>query len=210
MIEQCNIVIFDVINRIAGEIELIDGMAIVLAEYSPYAFIAVLFYLWFSLRVDGKYSALVAGYSAIAGVLINRFITLFYFHPRPFMLEIGTQLVYHVPESSFPSDHTTFMLSIAAMLLFLRSTRGIGRLLFLLGLLSGISRVFCGVHFPMDIFGSVLVSFIAASMIWILRKKLRVINNFIVNVYFSIIIRRRLYTPIKNKLKKVLNNKELN
>jgi undecaprenyl-diphosphatase len=83
-------------------------------------FIAVLFYLWFSSRGDGKYSALVAGYSAIAGVLINRFITLFYFHHRPFMLEMGTQLVYHVPESSFPSDHTTFMLSIAAMLLYFR------------------------------------------------------------------------------------------
>lgn len=208
MIEQFNIVIFDVINRIAGEIELIDATAIVLAEYSPYFFIAVLFYLWFSSRSDGKYSALVAGYSAIAGILINRFITLFYFHPRPFMQNIGTTLVHHVPESSFPSDHTTFMLSIAATLFFIRSTREIGRLFFLLGLLSGASRVFCGVHFPVDIFGSVLVSFIAASMIWVLRKRLRVINNFLVNVYFSIIFRRRLYTPIKHRLESVVNNKE--
>ncbi len=197
MIEQINIDLFSAINRIAGEITLIDSTAIIVAEYSPYFFIAVLFYLWFSSRIDGKYSALVAGYSTVAGVLINRFITLFYFHPRPFMQNIGTTLVHYVPESSFPSDHTTFMLSIAVMLLFIRSTRSIGWLLFLLGLLSGGSRVFCGVHFPVDIIGSVLVSLIASSMVWALRKKLRVINNFIVNVYFSIIIRKRLYTIIK-------------
>ena len=154
-------------------------------------FIAVLFYLWFSSRGDGKYSALVAGYSAIAGVLINRFITLFYFHHRPFMLEMGTQLVYHVPESSFPSDHTTFMLSIAAMLLYFRSSVVIGCLLFFFGLISGSSRVFCGVHFPVDIIGSVLVSLIVTSTVWSFRKRLRVINDFIVKVYFSIFFRMR-------------------
>ena len=191
MIDQINIKIFTDINRFAGESTLLDTIAIDIAEYLPYVFIAVLFYLWLSSRGDGKYSALVAGYSAIAGVLINRFITLFYFHPRPFMLEIGTQLVYHVPESSFPSDHTTFMLSIAAMLLYFRSSVVIGCLLFFFGLISGSSRVFCGVHFPMDIIGSVLVSLIATSTVWGFRKRLRVLNDFIVKVYFSIFFRRR-------------------
>ena len=191
MIDQINIKIFTDINRFAGESTLLDTIVIAIAEYSPYVFIAVLFYLWFSSRTDGKYSALVAGYSAIAGVLINRFITIFYFHPRPFMLEIGTQLVYHVPESSFPSDHTTFMLSIAAMLLYFRSSVVIGCLLFFFGLISGSSRVFCGVHFPMDIIGSVLVSLIATSTVWGFRKRLRVLNDFIVKVYLSIFFRRR-------------------
>ena len=191
MIDQINIKIFNDINRFAGESTLLDNIAIDIAEYSPYVFIAVLFYLWFSSRTDGKYSALVAGYSAIAGVLINRFITIFYFHPRPFMLEIGTQLVYHVPESSFPSDHTTFMLSIAAMLLYFRSSVVIGCLLFFLGLISGSSRIFCGVHLPVDIIGSVLVSLIVTSTVWSFRKRLRVINDFIVKVYFSIFFRMR-------------------
>ena len=191
MIDQINIKIFTDINRFAGESTLLDTIVIAIAEYSPYVFIAVLLYLWFSSRKDGKYSALVAGYSAIAGVLINRFITLFYFHPRPFMLEIGTQLVYHVPESSFPSDHTTFMLSIAAMLLYFRSSVVIGCLLFFFGLISGSSRVFCGVHFPVDIIGSVLVSLIATYTVWGFRKRLRVLNDFIVKVYFSIFFRRR-------------------
>ncbi|MDP6923368.1 MAG: undecaprenyl-diphosphatase [Candidatus Scalindua sp.] len=208
MIDQINIKIFTDINRFAGESALLDKIAIDIAEYSPYVFIAVLFYLWFSSMKDGKYYALTAGYSAILGILINRSITLFYFHPRPFMQEIGTQLVYHVPESSFPSDHTTFMLSIAAMLLYFRSTVTIGCLLFFFGLLSGGSRVFCGVHFPVDIIGSVLVSLIVASTVWGLRKRLRVLNDLIINVYYRILFRKKLYTPNKQELKSVVNNKE--
>ena len=92
---------------------------------------------------------------------------------------------------SFPSDHTTFMLSIAAMLLYFRSSVVIGCLLFFFGLISGSSRVFCGVHFPVDIIGSVLVSLIATSMVWGFRKRLRVLNDFIVKVYFSIFFRMR-------------------
>ena len=202
MIEQININFFSAINKYAGASALLDNIAIVIAEYMPYLFIAILIYLWSSSRIGGKYSALVAGYSAALGVAINRSITLFYFHPRPFMENIGICLVDHAPESSFPSDHTTFMLSIAAMLFSIRSTRIIGCLLLLLGLLSGVSRVFCGVHFPEDIFGSLLVSVVAACTIWALRKRLRVINEFIVNVYFSILIRRRLYTVIKHTAKK--------
>lgn len=208
MNDQINIKIFTDINRFAGESTLLDNIAIDIAEYSPYVYIAVLFYLWFSLRIYGKYSALFAGYSAIAGVLINRFITLFYFHPRPFMQDIGTQLVYHVPESSFPSDHTTFMLSIAAMLLYFRSSVEIGCLLYFFGLISGSSRVFCGVHYPVDIIGSVIVSLIAASTVWGFRKRLRVLNDLIVNVYYSILFRRKLYTPNKQKLKSIVNNTE--
>ena len=208
MIDQNNIKLFTDINRFAGESALLDKIAIDVAEYSPYLFITVLFYLWFSLRKDGKYYTLAAGYSSISGILINRSITLFYFHPRPFTQDIGTQLVYHVPESSFPSDHTTVMLSIAAMLLYYRSTVPIGCLLFFFGLFSGGSRVFCGVHFLFDIIGYVLVSLIAASTVWGFRKRLRVLNDLIVYVYYIMLFRRRLYTPNKQKLKSIVNNKE--
>ena len=208
MIDQNNIKLFTDINRFAGESALLDKIAIDVAEYSPYLFITVLFYLWFSLRKDGKYYTLAAGYSSISGILINRSITLFYFHPRPFTQDIGSQLVYHVPESSFPSDHTTVMLSIAAMLLYYRSTVPIGCLLFFFGLFSGGSRVFCGVHFLFDIIGYVLVSLIAASTVWGFRKRLRVLNDLIVYVYYIMLFRRRLYTPNKQKLKSIVNNKE--
>jgi undecaprenyl-diphosphatase len=90
------------------------------------------------------------------------------------------------------------MLSIAATLLFIRSTRIIGCILFFLGLLGGASRVFCGVHFPLDIFGSLLVSMVSTSVIWVLRKKLIVINEFTVNVYSRLFSRKKSNTTIKH------------
>ena len=67
--------------------------------------------------------------------------------------------------------------------------------------------VFCGVHFSVDIIASVLVLLIATYAVWGFRKRLRVLNNFIVNVYFSILSRMRLYAPIKHSVKNVENGK---
>ncbi len=199
--ELINIKIFSAINKYAGKSTLLDNMAVVVGEYLPYVFIAVLVYLWLNPRTNSKHSALFAGYSAIVGVLINRFITFFYFHPRPFMENVGTQLINHVPESSFPSDHATFMLVIASTLLFTKSTRIIGCILFFLGLLGGTSRVFCGVHFPHDIFGSLLVSGVTTYTIWALREKLIVINDFIISIYSRALSRKKHNTTIKQTVK---------
>jgi len=187
LIEQINIKIFSIINQYAGSNQVVDKIAVVIAEYLPFVFILALIYLLFSTDSENKHSALYSGYSAIVGVLVNLFITLFYFHPRPFMENIGTTLIKHAPESSFPSDHTTFMLSVATMLTFAKSTRVIGIILFLLGLLGGFFRVFCGIHFPADILGSFVVSVFASIVIFTLRKILVPVNNYVIHIYMKLL-----------------------
>lgn len=175
------------INQYAGSDQVVDKIAVAIAEYLPYVFILILIYLWFSANSENKHSALYSGYSAIVGVLVNLFITLFYFHPRPFMENIGTALIKHAPETSFASDHTTFMLSVATMLMFAKSTRVIGIILFLLGLFGGFLRVFCGIHFPADIFGSIVFSVFASIVIFTLRKILMPVNNYVILVYMRLL-----------------------
>jgi undecaprenyl-diphosphatase len=191
LLERINISIFSAINKYAGKSPLVDNIAIAIAEYLPLVFIAVLICLWFSSMVDGKHAALYAGYSAVLGALINFFIPMLYFHPRPFMENIGNALINHAPNSSFPSDHTTFLLSIATMLLFFKSTKIIGCSLLFFGLFGGVSRVFCGIHFPLDIFGSLLVSFLTSTMIWAFRENLTAINEYTVNVYMKALDRKK-------------------
>jgi undecaprenyl-diphosphatase len=191
MLERINVSIFSAINKYAGKCPLVDNIAIAIAEYLPLVFIAVLIGLWFSSKVDGKHAVLYAGYSVVLGALINFFITMLYFHPRPFMENIGITLINHAPNSSFPSDHTTFLLSIATMLLFFKSTKIIGCFLLFFGLSGGVSRVFCGIHFPLDIFGSLLVSFLTSTMIWAFRENLTAINEYTVNVYMKALDRKK-------------------
>lgn len=180
LLEQINFTTFSAINQFAGHFPVIDSIAILASEYMPYIFLLPVIYLLVSSKDNYRKYALFAGYSVVLGLILNFVITLIYYHPRPFMEGIGYTLVKHQPETSFPSDHTTLMLSAALMLIFFPSTRIIGCILTLLGLIGGIARVYCGLHFPFDIAGSLFVAFIAAIVVWFFREKLAFVHRFII------------------------------
>lgn len=185
MIESWNNSVFLYINQFAGVNPWVDSAAIAAAELLPLLFIAVLLYLWFGGKEKGRESALLSGYGAIMGISINGSISLFYVHPRPFIHSLGTTLISHAPDSSFPSDHTTFLLSIAISLFLIPSLRRPALLLVLLGIAGGLARVFCGVHFPLDIAGSLFVSILSSALIWRERNRLAPLNQFIIGLYLN-------------------------
>jgi len=186
MIEKLNIISFKFINHFAGINLVFDNFVIVIAKYLFTVFILWLVYLWFRKKKRCKNIALYSGYSAILGILVNFLITSFYYHPRPFMLHLGKLLIPHPPETSFPSDHTTFMLSIAFMLIYFRETRISGIVLSLFGLIGGLARVFCGIHFPLDIIGSLIVSLVVSFVVYSLKDKLKTLNQSVIKIYFKI------------------------
>ena len=184
--DQLNIKIFSAINNFAGNNIILDKSGIILAKYLPIIFILFLIYLWFKNK-NAKNITLFSGYSAILGILVNFLITLFYFHPRPFMDNIGKLLIKHVSETSFPSDHTTFMLSIAFMFLYFKKVRKLGIILSIFGLIGGVARIYCGVHYPFDIIGSIIVAIISSGIIFLFKEKLQGLNNIIINLYFKVL-----------------------
>ena len=190
MLSQINAKVFIAINRLAGRNIFLDRLGILTAKYLLFVFALFLLYLWFKNGKDknkNKEVALYSGYSALLGSLFNYLIGLFYFHPRPFVDKIGTLLINHLPDTSFPSDHTTFMLSLAFMLLYFKDTRKAGTILSLLGILGGLSRVFCGIHYPFDIVGSILVALASSCFVFMFRKGLGKLNNLIINLYYKIL-----------------------
>jgi len=184
--ESLNQQLFIYINSYIGENHTVDFFLVFTAKYLPYIFIVLLFYLWFNNK---KNEALYAGYATTLAVGINLFIGLFYFHNRPFMDNIGLCLLSHKPENSFPSDHTTFVISIALMLITFKSTRALGIVASIFALLCGLARVYCGVHYPFDIFGSFIVAIISVTIVYISRTKLTILNNYIIAVWEKIFAR---------------------
>lgn len=162
---------FLAVNQYAGKMSLLDTVAIGAAELMPYLFIVVLGVLWFSADIERKKSSVLAGCSVLVGLLISYAVSLFYFHPRPFMQKLGTSLVSHAPDTSFPSDHTTLVFCIAIFLLFDRRTRKLGTLLCLLSAIGGMARVYVGVHFPLDILGAAVVGGISSLLVLLVFKK---------------------------------------
>jgi len=186
MIEQLNLALFHLINQYAGLNPVIDTLAIFAAKYMPVVVILALAILWVTKRNNTRDVILYGIYAAIIGLVINYIIGLVYFHPRPFMIGLGTQLFQYPAETSFPSDHTTFMVSIALMLLYFKETRVYGVILLILGLTGGLARVFSGVHFPLDNLGSIVVSIISTLIIFQFKDRFNPLNMLIKEIYIKI------------------------
>jgi undecaprenyl-diphosphatase len=174
-----NLVLFHIINDTAGRNYIFDTTMIFAAKYIVYILSFYLAYIWF-LRSNYREELLFAGYAALLGLSINFIITLFYFHPRPFMIPTGTILIPYAPETSFPSDHSTIMFSISLMFLAFKDLRNRGVILFILSLISGLARVYTGLHFPMDIMGSLLVALISVCILLVFKNYLTPVNRFLI------------------------------
>jgi undecaprenyl-diphosphatase len=183
MIPDLNLTLFHIINDLAGRNYFLDNTMIFAAQDIIYIFGVYLVYLWF-VKSEYRQEVLFAGYGALLGLGINFVIRLFYFHPRPFMIPTGMLLIAHVPETSFPSDHATLMFAISLMFLTFRELRSKGAILFVLSFISGLARVYVGVHFPMDIAGSLFVALFSIGLL-LNYKQYLIPANRIVIVYFE-------------------------
>jgi undecaprenyl-diphosphatase len=175
--------IFLNINSLAGKNHILDEFMILSAKTIPFIFAFILIYLWFTKR---KNEALFAFYASIIGLLVNQIINKIYFRPRPFMVHVGKLLMYHDPEASFPSDHSTLAFSIGIVLIFFKSTRNLGVLSIILALLCGIARIYVGVHWPSDILGGYTIGLISAILILLLRENLKKVNKLLILIWDKI------------------------
>lgn len=178
--EEINQNLFLKINSFSQINFAIDFLGITSAEYMPMLFILVEIYLYFYLKK--KDIAIFAFMTMILGLGINQIIGLFYFHNRPFVDGLGHTLVSHIPESSFPSDHSTFLFTIAIYLYMKLENKIVGESLLVLSLIGGVARVFIGVHYPFDIIGSIISALLAYLLINKFEDKLQVINNQILKL----------------------------
>lgn len=163
--EDFNVSAFLLINHPAGQSAVLDALGLAAAEAMPYLFMLVLAGLWLSPEVARRKAGLKAGGAVLAGLGISYALSLVYSHPRPFVQGLGHTLLAHSPDASFPSDHTTFLFSIAFVLAIESRTRRLGALLVGLGLAGGLARVFVGVHFPLDILGAAVTGLAAAGSV---------------------------------------------
>jgi undecaprenyl-diphosphatase len=102
----------------------------------------------------------LAASSIVAALALgtNQLVGLLWFEPRPFMIGLGRTLMPHAPENSFPSDHTTFILTVGIALIATRAAPTWGRLVIVLGALVAWARIYLGLHFPIDILASALIA----------------------------------------------------
>ena len=170
--------LFLFINQFAGKNHILDILAISLAKGMPYFFILIEIYLYFFAKK--KHEAIFAFYSVILGLLISFLVSIVYVHNRPFMDHLGTLLIHHKADTSFPSDHTTFLFAIAWSFMLFRVR--FWSLFLFLAFVGGVARVYVGVHYPFDIMGGIFIGFIGALIVFLLKSKLIKLNEFVIKI----------------------------
>ncbi|RLC73035.1 MAG: hypothetical protein DRI52_02535 [Chloroflexi bacterium] len=148
--------LFRLINGLAGHSLFLDRLAQLLVNeyFLPTLMTLVLIALWFSGCTDvererNQLAVLRAITSLLLANALLKACNLVYFRPRPFTYHEVNLLFYHPSDSSLPSNPATvgFTLAVAVWL----HNRRAGALLLILATLLAISRVYCGVHYPLDV-----------------------------------------------------------
>ncbi|ODP35187.1 MULTISPECIES: phosphatase PAP2 family protein [Pandoraea] len=128
-------------------------------------------------------------------LLVNAVIGFAWFEPRPFVVGLGTNLLPHAPTSAFPSNHGAIMFTSAFVLMgtVARTPRLLGKLLLICALPVCWARVYLGVHWPVDMFGALVVSIVVALIMRTAsaRETSRIVSAILEGVY-----RRLMAWPI--------------
>lgn len=157
--------VFYLLNNLAGQSSLLDGVVVFLASYLPYLVVLILLALVFFSQYPKREKweiLLVVGISAfIARFGIAELIRLFYQRPRPFSVLDNVQQLLTSNEWSFPSGHAAFFFALATVVYLYNKKWGIA--FFGATILMTVARVTAGIHYPSDIIGGAIVGIAVAS-----------------------------------------------
>lgn len=107
--------------------------------------------------------------SLAVSFIIARLSSLVYNNPRPFVVDHFVPLISHGVDNGFPSDHTLLCAAIASVLY--PFSKKISLFAWVISFAVGISRVYVGVHHPIDILGSILIAIFSALIVYLFVKK---------------------------------------
>ncbi len=153
-----NFALFDLINASSDAHPGTVSVALFLAGQLIFVLILGLVVLWFAGGAAVRRALMQAGVSLGIAMTLSLAIASLVFVPRPYMIGLGRALMAHGPDSSFPSDHGSFFWSLGFALMLMRPLRAVGALIALAGFAVAWSRIYVGVHFPLDFLGSLAIA----------------------------------------------------
>jgi undecaprenyl-diphosphatase len=172
--------IFRAINDLALKNTWLDTFGLFFAIDFPYILtICLLMLLVFNYK---KYR-LVVLQSFLAGFLargIAEFIRLFIDKPRPFVENQVNFLhfksfIEDINSRAFPSGHASFFFAISFVLFLYNKKLGI--VFFTASSAIALARIYCGIHWPLDMVGGLIVGIFSGIIVLGIFKKIKKIDN---------------------------------
>jgi undecaprenyl-diphosphatase len=179
-----NTQLFYLINGLAGHYATFDSVVVFLTSYFSYViciFVAFYVLIWIPMRMPigmDRLRALARGGEMAIAVFLTWFVVkvikIIIAFPRPFetLMDINV-LVTRSGGDSFPSGHAALTCAVATAVYF--HYRRLGMLLFAFSFIIAMSRIYVGVHYPLDIGIGLLIGYGIPKMLhMIFSKKIEV------------------------------------
>ncbi|MGH6995853.1 MAG: phosphatase PAP2 family protein [Stellaceae bacterium] len=164
------------INAPAGGSPLLDPLMVAASQYGVPFLVVIVVLQWWSERdrLRVRHTCVAAGLSFLIGLALNQVVLLFVHRMRPYDAGLTHLIIARSADWSFPSDHATATIAIAAAFLFHgRRWRGLG--LFIGALIVCMSRIYVGTHYFTDVLGGATTGIVAAGAVrWLYSEGTRV------------------------------------
>lgn len=172
MLENLNYGLFYLINATPASPEWMIDVATFIAKdlINIVPALVVILWLWGPRKQVSAQRQLVIKVALALVISMTASWTLGHLfpHDRPFVDHIGYNFLHHSADDSFPSDHGTVIFTFAlAFLLWHRLWSGV--VLMAIAAAIAWSRVYLGIHWPLDMLGGLLVGMIgclSAQILW--------------------------------------------
>ncbi|CAM5620881.1 undecaprenyl-diphosphatase [Bacillus circulans] len=175
---EVNIHLFRYINDLGKQYTFLNIPMILIAEYMVYFLAIATLLLWFSSKKKNRMMVLCAMVSFLFAEIGGKIAGILHSNYQPFeeLLNVN-KLIEKAVDNSFPSDHTILFFSIC--LSFYLFKRGIWLFWVILALIVGISRIWVGVHYPMDVFVGAFIATMSSILVYLTLPKLKLTNQFL-------------------------------
>lgn len=177
---------FQTINHLADRFSALNPLVAFFANNLDYVFYLGVIIYWFIRTSDNRKMVVNTLLSAAVALGVNNIIGAIYHRDRPFVAHHVIQLVQHDASASFPSNHAAAAFAVAASIWLWR--RKEGSVWFVLAAVIGFSRIWSGIHYPLDIIGGAVSGILIAAVInKIMRQQgLKKLSETIIRIYESI------------------------
>jgi len=175
------------INSLSGHIPVLDNVILSIANdyFAIIASCLVMMALWTGVgepenRRYMQKGIMVASASLGTSQGMVEIINNIWVRQRPFQ-ELDVNLLFYAPtDPSFPSNSASVLFGLAWGIFFYN--RKAGTILLATAGIHGLSRIYVGVHYPLDILGGAALGFLVALFFLIVFRLLNPVLDRIINI----------------------------